>query len=304
MSKRLRREDGIALVMALGITVVLIIFVASMISYTSSNSRAARLSSGDLMALQYADAGLNAAYSIIVNQNVTSGGNPSAANLLGCNGAGGAADATGPSNCTTPAAKVVCVTASGCLSGDPGSASVYGYYSGTNPGTYNGVTVPSATWLLVASGYARNPQGANVVKTSTATVPISALNAGAVAAVWNHMFITSPLVPNACSVDFGGNNMMITDPIYVIGNLCLSGQNTTIQEVAGGQPIDVMVGGKLVLSGSGTKVGTDATHPVTSGDYCVQQRQLQLLGGSDRHVHLARGAGDGEWRHCERLREF
>jgi len=35
MSKRLRQEDGIALVMALGITVVLIIFVASMISYTS-----------------------------------------------------------------------------------------------------------------------------------------------------------------------------------------------------------------------------------------------------------------------------
>ena len=71
MSKRLRQEDGIALVMALGITVVLIIFVASMISYTSSNSRAARLSAGDLMALQYADAGLNTAYSIIVNQNVT-----------------------------------------------------------------------------------------------------------------------------------------------------------------------------------------------------------------------------------------
>ena len=37
--RRLREEDGIALVMALGITVVLIIFVASMISYTSQNSR-------------------------------------------------------------------------------------------------------------------------------------------------------------------------------------------------------------------------------------------------------------------------
>lgn len=265
MIKRLRKEDGIALVMALGITVVLIIFVASMISYTSSNSRAARLSAGDLMALQYADAGLNAAYSIIVNQNVTSGGNPSAANLLGCNGAGGANDTTGPSDCASPTAKVVCVTTAGCASGDAGSASVYGYYSGTNPSTFNGVTYPAATWLLVSSGYARNPQGSMIVKTSTATVPISALNAGAVAAVWNHMFITSPLVPNQCSVDFAGNNMMITDPIYVIGNLCLSGQNTTIQEVAGGQPIDVMVGGKLVLSGSGTKVGLDATHPVTSG---------------------------------------
>ena len=26
-----------------------------------------------------------------------------------------------------------------------------------------------------------------------------------------------------------------------------------------------MVGGKLVLSGSGSKVGTDSTHPITSG---------------------------------------
>jgi Tfp pilus assembly protein PilX len=264
MSKRLRQEDGIALVMALGITVVLIIFVASMIDYTSSNSRAARLSTSDLMATQYADAGLNTAYSIIVNQNVTSGGNPAAANLLGCNGATGAADTNGPSNCGTPTAKVVCVTTSGCASGDAGSASVYGYYSGTNPGSYNSVIVPAATWLLMSSGYARNSQGATVIKTTTATVGISPLNNGAVAALWNHMFITSPLTPNVCSVDFGGNNMTITDPIYAIGNVCLSGQNTTVQEVAGGQPIDLMIGGKLVLSGSGTSAGTNAKH-LTSG---------------------------------------
>jgi Tfp pilus assembly protein PilX len=90
MSRRLLREDGIALVMALGIRVVLIIFVASMISYTSANARSAQLSSADLTARQYADAGLNTAYSILQNQTVVSGGNPAAANLLGCNGAGGA----------------------------------------------------------------------------------------------------------------------------------------------------------------------------------------------------------------------
>jgi Tfp pilus assembly protein PilX len=264
MSKRLRQEDGIALVMALGITVVLIIFVASMISYTSSNSRAATKSSGDLMAKQYADAGLNAAYSIIVNQNVTTGGNPAAANLLGCNGVSGSADVIGPSNCGTPSAKVICVTTSGCASGDAGSASVYGFYSGTGPATYNSVVVPAGTWLLVSSGYARNPQGTTIVKTTTALVALSALNSGAVAAVWNHMFITAPLTPNVCAVDFGGNNMTITDPLYVIGNLCISGSNTTIQETSG-QPIDLMVGGKLVLSGSGSKAGADSTHPLTSG---------------------------------------
>jgi Tfp pilus assembly protein PilX len=261
---RLQQEDGIALVMALGITVVLIIFVASMIDYTSSNSRASRLSSSQLTALQYADAGLNTAYSIIVNQKVTALGNPAAANLLGCSGVGGAADPTGPSNCAAPTAKIVCVAATACTSGSAGSAAVYGYYSGTNPTAFNGISVAASTWLIIASGYARNPQGASVIKTTTATVTISPLNAGAVAAVWNHMFLTSPLTPNVCSVDFGGNNMTITDPIYVIGNMCVSGQNTTVQETSG-QPIDLMVGGKLVMNGSGVKVGTDSTHPITSG---------------------------------------
>jgi Tfp pilus assembly protein PilX len=264
MSKRLRQEDGIALVMALSITVVLIIFVASMISYTSSNSRAAVKSSADLTAKQYAEAGLNGAYSILQNQTVVSGGNPAAANLLGCNGAGGAASTAGPSDCSVLSAKVVCVTAASCSLGDPGSASVFGYYSGTNPGAYNGVNVAASTWLLTSSGYARNPQGTTIVKTTTATVLIQPLNAGAVAAVWNHIFMTAPLVPNVCSVDFGGNNLIFTSPIYVIGNLCLSGQNDSIQENAAGQPIDLMVGGKLVLSGSGTSAGL-STHYLHSG---------------------------------------
>jgi Tfp pilus assembly protein PilX len=266
VSKRLRQEDGIALVMALGITVVLIIFVASMISYTSSNSRAARLSSNDLMARQYADAGLNMAYSMLVNQKVISGGNPTAANLLGCNGAAGAADINGPSNCASPVAKVVCVTAaSGCALGAAGSAAVYGFYSGVNPSSYNGVSVPPSTWLLVSSGYARNPDGATVIKSTTALVHITPLTGDVVAAHWNYMFITSPLVANVCAVDFGGNNMTITNPLYAIGNVCITGPNSSIQEDAQGQPIDLMIGGKLVLSGSATKAGADAAHPLTSG---------------------------------------
>jgi len=264
MSKRLRQEDGIALVMALSITVVLIIFVASMISYTSSNSRAAVKSSADLTAKQYAEAGLNGAYSILQNQTVVAGGNPSAANLLGCNGAGGPASIAGPSDCSVLSAKVVCVTTASCSLGDPGSASVFGYYSGTNPGTYNGVTVAASTWLLTSFGYARNPQGTTILKTTTATVLIQPLNAGAVAAVWNHVFMTAPLIPNVCSVDFGGNNLIFTSPLYVIGNLCLSGQNNSVQENVAGQPIDLMVGGKLVLSGSGTSAGL-AAHYLHSG---------------------------------------
>jgi Tfp pilus assembly protein PilX len=266
MNRKLRQEDGLALVLALGFTIVLTIFVISMISFTSSSSRSARLSAGDLMARQYAEAGLNSAYNLIINANTTSG-NPSAANLLGCNGASGPTDVAGPSNCSVKTPKVICIAASStCASGDAGSALVYGYYSGTNPTTYLGVSVPASTWLIVSSGYARNSEGTSVVKTTTGTVTISSLNSGAVAAVWNHMFITAPLQAGVCAVDFGGNNLVITSPLYAIGNVCLSGQNVAIQEdLVNGQPIDLMVGGKLVLSGSGSKAGQDSSHPLTSG---------------------------------------
>jgi Tfp pilus assembly protein PilX len=264
MTRRLRNEDGIALVMALGITVVLVIFVAAMITFTSAGGRNAQLSSADVQARQYADAGLNTAYSILENQLTVSGGNPAAANLMGCNGATGASDTNGPSNCSTPSPKVICVTASsGCSAGAAGSASVFGFYSGTNPATYNSISVTQSTWLLVATGYARNPNtGSTMSKTEMATVTVSPLNSGAVAAVWNHIFLTAPLVPNQCSASFAGNNMIITDPLYVIGNLCITGQNTSIQETT--QPVDLMVGGKLVLSGSGTSAGT-STKSLTSG---------------------------------------
>jgi len=267
MKERLRNEDGIALVMALGMTVVLIIFVASMISYTTAGQRGANLSSADLQARQYAEGGLNTAYSMIVNQNSIQGGNPAAANMLGCDGFYGPTDKNGPSNCAAPSPKIVCLAAASCTAGTAGTASVFGYYSGANPGTYNGTTVPASTWLLVSTGYARNPAtNGRLAKTTTATVKISPLDNGAVASVWNHLFITAPLVPNVCQVDFGGNNVVITDPVYVIGNLCLSGQNASIQEsTTTGQPVDIQVGGKLVLSGSGSKVGADATHPITSG---------------------------------------
>jgi Tfp pilus assembly protein PilX len=139
-AKRLRREDGIALVLSLGITVVLIIFVASMIDYTTSNSRAATRSSGDLIAKQYAVAGLNTAHSMLVNQKVISGGNPTAANLLGCNGLGGAAD-----------------------------INLYGYYSGTNPTIFNGVSVGASTWLLMSASHGRTERRTSAPTNAAAT---------------------------------------------------------------------------------------------------------------------------------------
>ncbi len=266
LRRRTADESGIALVMALGIVVVLAIATVSVISYATSGLHASRLDQSGLQASAYAESALQATYSLLSRQNTT-GGNPAAANLLGCSGAAGPTDTSGPSNCTTPAPLVVCVAVPApCAAGTPGTATIVGFFSGTNPSSYAGVAVPSSTWLIAAVGYARNEtRAAGVTKSARATVKISPLDAGAVASVWNHIFITAPLVPNQCQIDFGGNGITVNVPIYVIGNLCLSGQNVSVQENTAGQPIDLQVGGKLVLSGSGSKVGTDLLHPITSG---------------------------------------
>jgi Tfp pilus assembly protein PilX len=261
----LRQEDGIALLMALGIMLVLTISTIATVSYTTSGQTAARQSAGSVRAQQYAESGLNVAYSTINYQLAITNGNPSRANLLGCNGLTGANDINGPSNCTTPTPMLVCFTTS-CTAGNDGSARVYGYYSGTNAQTFQGKSIPSATWVLVSTGYARN-SGKVSSKTLTATVKITPLSNGGVASVWNHIFITAPYDPAAnpqtCSASFSGNNTDLTSPMYVVGNLCLTGQNVHIKQAVGGQAIDLQVGGKLVLSGSGTSVGDFATNPVT-----------------------------------------
>jgi Tfp pilus assembly protein PilX len=269
MRKFLAKEDGIALVVALGITIVLGILVASMITYTSSSQRSAQKSSADVQATHYAESALASAYSIIVKENSTLNGNPTKAFLLGCAGATSATDVNGPSNCTGSSLQpqTVCITTTTCTAGTDGTASIYGFFSGANPANFPAgcttgasgcVTVPASTWLLTATGYARNPAGLIDGKSTTAQVTISPLSAGFVASVWNHMFVTSPLTPGVCSLDFSGNNITANVPIYVIGNLCLGG--STINE-SGGNKVDVMVGGYLYLNGG--NVG--GTAPITSG---------------------------------------
>ena len=262
-AERLGADDGIALVMALGILVVTSILATSAMGFAASGQHHAVMEQADLQARSYAEAGLNSAYSLLTQQSTT-GGTPSAPNMLGC-----AASTTivGGSDCSTP--RPLCVpVANACQAGvqaTAGTVSVYGFFSGTNPQTYLGISVPASTWLMVSTGYARNPQGAVDAKLALATTKISSLGAGQVAAVWNHVFVTAKLAGDACQLNLQGNSTAIDIPIYANGNVCLgsNGSGVTVSESAG-KPIDLMVGGKLVLIG-GSKIGSDALHPITSG---------------------------------------
>ena len=87
LSKRLRREDGIALVMALGMTVVMIIFVASMVSYVTANSTQSSTSKARVSAYTLAEAGMNDAISKLYAQldsvtGAVTGINPKTSTLL------------------------------------------------------------------------------------------------------------------------------------------------------------------------------------------------------------------------------
>lgn len=270
MIKRLRQEEnGIALVLALAISVALSIMVFSMTEYVTSNQRSAKTSSSDNIARGYAEAALDTAYSRINYANtqasISAGLSPAKPSLLGC-GTG----TSGASDCSSISPLCVAFTGScptsGTYSPTAGTASVYGFFTGTAPAansTFSGVPQVASTWILVATGYTVNASGQLDTKTLRGTVYIGPGGAGAVASVWNHIFMTAPLVPNVCQANFAGNNMILDTPLYVIGNMCLSGQNTVMKEQTGGQAIDLQVGGKLSLSGSGTSVGDWTTTPVT-----------------------------------------
>lgn len=237
MIRRLRGEEGIALVMALGITVVLIIFVASMISFTSENGRNARTSNSRLSAQQSAEAGLAAAVSIINHA-----ANVASPTLLGCSASG--------ANSALPCTDIA-------ISGPSGTAYVHGLY------TQNG---SNGSWAITSYGSVTNPTGGSALKKSmTATVAITGGGQANNISIWNYVYSTAPQGAG-CEVDLSGTNVVIDVPLYVTGDLCLSGTNAKIVDntAFGGQPVDVRVKGTLTISGTNATVGT-AANKITSG---------------------------------------
>lgn len=259
-----------ALVVALAAVLVLAVAVTAVISYTTSNQTSGNYTAADLQAQSLAESGMQSAYSVIQYQN-SQGKDPTAANLLGCAGSSGSAtDTTAPSNCGTSknTPLVFCITApSGCSAGTAGSASVYGCYIGTSDGKCNmngnQVDVTKANWLVYATGYARNPTNGGVVaKTLKATITVTTQSRGLQSSVWNYLFSSAP-AGSGCELDVNGNNVVINVPIFVTGDLCLSGNNASVAET-GTQKVDLLVMGKTVFSGSNAYVGTSSA-PITSG---------------------------------------
>src|SRR5919109_2509764 len=215
----LRRQDGMTLVMAIGILGVLTMAGATAVYYTSTNTRTARYSNDNSAAYDLAEAGMNEMMAILSRPE----NNALNKYLLGYK--------------------------------DDGTVThtVHTYQRGTVEwwGTLS-QTVSGSTWTLTSVGKMDNPTGgtAGIQRTLTAKVPViptytQPLNNPA----WN--FIYSRGTGQTCDMTIQ-QSVAVNSPLYVAGNLCL--QNSAVVNAG-----PLVVHGGLTMSQSGNRVGTSAT---------------------------------------------
>lgn len=178
----LRRQDGISLVMAIGILGVLTISGTTLVAYSNTNARSAQYSKGNATAYDLAEAGINE-MTAILNKPENNALNQY---LL-------------PSTTHTY---------------DGGTVQ----WSGTLTQSVTG----ASTWNVTSVGKVKNPTGAasnQVTRTLTAKIPVvptytQPLNNPS----WN--FIYSRATGSACDMTIQ-QSVVVQSPLYVAGNLCL-----------------------------------------------------------------------------------
>jgi hypothetical protein len=220
--RRTQNEDGMALVMTLGIMLVLGILAVAVLSYTAAGQRTASRSSSGVSAYSLAEAGINNAMSILGNQK--NAGNQS---LL-------------PDNVVYPAN----ITPYDGGTTDPLKPPYVKWW-----GVY---TASTTTWALTSIGYMRNPTGASTLVTRKITTSVKVrpkLMQKTSNPVWNYIVATRTGTPGGCDESLN-NSVNIQSPLYVVGNLCLN----TPSQVTGG-PLQVKGSAKLDVN---TNIGSAA----------------------------------------------
>jgi hypothetical protein len=228
--RRLREENGIALVMAMGIMTVLAVSTVGVITYTSSNERHAGHSEAGQNALHLAEAGINNAEAVLSHDD---------SNALS------ATTLTEPDTNNCP----------------DGGDCFEQFYEGGRV-LWRGDFTEDASggfWTLHAWGVVPNPTPGkpDVVRYLGATVSIvpspgQPLNATA----WNYVIAWGTSNATTCDVTLT-NSAHIDAPFYVEGNLCL--RNTSkVYQPDDVNPVQLIVKGKLEVgqgAGNSSKVG-------------------------------------------------
>jgi Tfp pilus assembly protein PilX len=221
LRRLLGRQDGITLIMAVGILGVLTMAGTSLIYYSSTNARSSEYSNDKSGAYDIAEAGINEMMAILSRPE----NNALNKYMLGEQSNGSVAHTT------------------------------HTYNQGTVEwwGTLSQSVAGASTWTLTSIGKVKNPTGSSaslVTRTLTAKVPVipsytQPLNNPS----WN--FIYSRATGSTCDMTIQ-NSVVVQSPLYVAGNLCL---NNTASVTAG----PLVVQGSFTMSQSANFAGTSTT---------------------------------------------
>jgi hypothetical protein len=221
LRRLLRRQDGITLVMAVGILGVLTVSGTTLIYYSSTNARSVSYSAANASAYDLAESGINEMMSVLSKPD----NNALNKYLLGEQSNGSVTHTT--------------------HTYDGGTVEWYGTLTQSVAG--------SSTWNLTSIGKVSNPTGAStsqVTRTLTAKVPVvptytQPLNNPS----WN--FIYARGTGQTCDMTIA-NSVLVQSPLYVAGNLCL----TNTSAITAGP---LIVQGSLTMSQSANYAGTSGT---------------------------------------------
>ena len=247
LTRLVRDERGIALVMAMGILLVISVSLVGVIYFTSANARTSNYSKSDQSAMAISEAGLNNALAAITD--------PANAGSLDDPAWLGAVDH--PFTTTYPG----------------GTVSWYGqllWQDDNHP-----------YWLITSTATVDNPTGpsaADIRRTLTMKVPLKPPPTVAEAAdVWNWIYTNQTGHPCDMTVD---QSVALASPLFVKGNLCLR----STAWVSNGP---LVVGGNLTLVNPQNSVGTASkpiNNPVRIGGSC-QYKNFAAVAPCAREPH-------------------
>ena len=220
----LKREEGIALIMALGVLFALSIALTSIVYYTSSSSRDASRSHAGQKAYALAEAGLNNGAAQIASHYPGKKLSDSTWQTPGC-----------PLSCTPTSASYL-----------GGSASWSTWFTST--------TSTTGTWTIRATGTVSNPTGPGAsAVTRTVSGNIDVFFDPKASPVWQWVYSGATNTSGACDMTLD-QSFSFYAPIYVVGNLCLA-NGAKIEQQSGATGDRLVVGGYLDQQSNQNEVG-------------------------------------------------
>jgi Tfp pilus assembly protein PilX len=229
LSRLVREQDGIALVLALMTMTVLSIVATTVVLYATSAGHQTAYSRSNDVAYRLAETGIN-----------------NAAAVLGLASNNAQTQSTMPSTEGTASS----------VSTSVGTAKWWGVYN--NSGVTN-------QWTVYGKGIVTNPNpnSSAVTRMISAVINITpSLSQPLNAQAWNYWFALNQGGANVCDTTVN-NNVEVDSSFYIMGNLCLSNNAKVVEDLASPRiPIIVAVQGKVQFS-PGSSIGRGVGNTVT-----------------------------------------